>query len=108
MGTEKKTIDIHYTKSPTYRTYHLDGVFGGLTPKGIFIDIFTEQISPPSKIVHEIKEDGNIGDEIVRTNEKVGLLREFQCGIVIDINKAVSIKNWLENKINEFQIGVQK
>jgi len=108
MGAEIKTVDIYYTKSPTYRTYHLDGIFGGLTPKGIFVDIFTEHISPPSKIVHQIKEDGKIGDEIGRINNEPGLLREYQCGIAINIENAISIRNWLDTKIDEYEKNALK
>ena len=54
MSKDKKTIEFYYEKSNTYRTYHVDGVFGGLTNTGIFIDIFTERSYPPSKTIHEI------------------------------------------------------
>ena len=29
-----KDIQIHYIKTSSYRTYHVDGAYGGLTPNG--------------------------------------------------------------------------
>lgn len=106
MSKDKKTIEFYYEKSNTYRTYHVDGVFGGLTNTGIFIDIFTERSYPPSKTIHEIVDKEKLGDEINTVQDKTGVLRELECGLILDINTAISINKWLKNKIDLFKESV--
>ena len=31
---EPRELEIHFLKTKGYRSYHIDGAFGGLTPKG--------------------------------------------------------------------------
>ena len=32
--SKQKVLEFHYIKNQSYRSYYVDGVFGGLTPKG--------------------------------------------------------------------------
>jgi hypothetical protein len=94
-----KTIDIYYKKTNNYRTYHVDGVFGGVTPRGKFyIELYIDRSPTPQTIRHKIDEDGKIGDEVNREG-KEGIIREIEAGLIMDYDVARSIRDWLDAKI---------
>lgn len=98
-----KEINIHFIKTSSYRSYHVDGAYGGLTPKGdIYCEFFIDRNVTPQTIVHEIEEDGRLGDS-KKVIGKDGFVRQIECGIVFDVNTANALKNWLEDKIKEFE-----
>ncbi|MBU1087989.1 MAG: hypothetical protein KKD05_10815 [Candidatus Omnitrophica bacterium] len=99
---EKKVIDVHYLKTLAYRSYQVDGIFGGITPKGkLYCELFIERSVTPKKTTHEILPDSRIGKEISREG-KEGLIREIECGMTFDIETAKAIKTWLEKKIKDY------
>ncbi len=99
-------IELHYIKTASYRTYHVDGAFGGLTPRGnIYCDFFVERAPTPQSMVHKITRDGQLGDEKNRTG-KDGLVRQIECGISLDIKAAINLKTWLDEKIEEYQKNI--
>lgn len=100
---ETKNIKITYKRTPNYRTYNIEGIVGGLTPKGkIFIDLFNEQFPIAEFVTHELSENGFLG-KIVNKKVEEGVIREIDCGIYLDIPTAVVIVDWLSARIKEFQ-----
>ena len=96
-----KSLKFQYLKADSYITYHVDGVFGGVTPKGmVHMDVFTEKFPTPSCISHELSEDGKLGGEIDRV-VRDGIIRELQAGLVMDLNTARQFRDWLSAKIEE-------
>jgi hypothetical protein len=103
-----QSIDIHYIKIPSYRTFCTSGAFGGITPKGqIYMELFVERAATPQVVTHQINDNGSLGKELKRQG-KVGVVREIECGIVFDIGTAKSMKRWLEDKINEYDKLLQE
>jgi len=95
----KQEIEFHYLKMANYRSYHADGVFGGITPQGnIYMELFLERAPTPKSIIHEINEDGSLGRELSRQG-KAGLIREIEAGVVLDLATAEVVVNWLTDKI---------
>ena len=95
-----ETVDIHYIKTNNYRTYHVDGIFGGLTPdaKKIYIELFVQRSVTPKRIQYEVK--GNrIGKEIGSREGLDGLVREIESGIVMDVEVAKVLRDWLDKNI---------
>ena len=96
-------VDFHYLKMPGYRTYHVDGFFGGLTPRGtLYMELFVERAVTPQLVRHKIADDGTLGEEVKREG-KSGVVREVECGIALDINAAKSCRDWLDDKIKEHE-----
>lgn len=94
-----KEITMNYLKVPSYRSYHVDGAFGGISPNGnIYCEFFIERNVTPQKVVHFLTDVGTLGEEKERVG-KEGLVREIESGIVFDINTACLLKDWLEEKI---------
>ncbi len=97
---QRKELELHYLKTNDYRSFHVDGVFGGITPKGnIYMELFLERAPTPKKIVYELNENGTLGKEVSHES-KAGLIREIEAGIVLDLATAESINSWLKEKIN--------
>lgn len=98
-----ETLKFIYNKTSSYRTYNVEGVFGGLSPKNkIFIEFFNEKLPVPESVVHEVTEDGILGKEIEKKAFK-GIIREIECGIYLDIPTAIAFSNWLEARIKQFK-----
>jgi len=96
-----KQVTYFMEKSPLYKNVHVDGVFGGITPKGLInISFYLERGAIPKKIINSITEKNTIGSEISREG-KEGIIREIECGVILDINTAKLINKWLSDKIKE-------
>ena len=99
-------IDFHWIKNASYRTVHVDGAFGGLSPKGDYINmsLFTERWPIPRQTTHAV-----IGGQIDSKNIKErigveGIVREVEINLVFDSRTAQSMVDWLKLKIKDAQI----
>jgi len=102
-----KELDIHYIKSNCYRTFHVDGIFGGVTPGGkIHAATFVERQVLPETVRQKVGSDGKLGVEISRVT-KQGITREIEAGLVMDINMAKTFRDWFDSKIKEFEKAVE-
>jgi len=111
MATPKKTkakkgkaissdITFHYQKTPSYRSFHVDGAHGGLSPKGnLHMNVFVERPSIPK--IEKYKISGN-NLELVSKDGKEGIIREVECELIMDYNSMRLIHKWLGEKIEEF------
>jgi hypothetical protein len=95
------TLDFHFIKTANYRTHHADGAYGGLTPRGdVYFEFFVERLPTPNMITQSVSNEGILGDTI-KTETKTGIIREIECGVVMDILSAKAFHEWLGTKINE-------
>jgi len=103
MNKDKKNeIKFNYIKNNNLIMNHVDGLHGGLTPRGhIIMSFFCERFPIPQSVTHEII-DGNIGIETNKTS-KEGIIREIVSGVIIDLETAKSINAWLSGKIKEME-----
>lgn len=103
MGKKKETITFHYLKSNNFIIHHIDGIYGGVTPKGfIGINFFSERFPIPKTVTQELIDGKQLGKEIsIETKE--GVIRQVECGVVMNIDTAKSIYKWLERQIIEYE-----
>jgi len=97
---------FEYIKSSDFRTLHIDGIFGGLAPQGRFIHmaVFAERHPLPQKTFHALKA-GMLGPEDLTKREgRVGIVRELEADLVMDIETARSMHEWLGVKIQEMTL----
>lgn len=100
---KKNSLIINYIKTNSYRTYHVDGVHGGLTPKlNLYMDLFIDRNVTPKKIEHKIDDEGTLSKGTV-VESLEGAVREIECGLIMDIKTAKSIHKWLGNQINQIE-----
>lgn len=99
------SITIHNIKNSLYRQVHVDGAHGGITPSGfINVNFFSQRGVIPKGTEFEINSEGQITRPIKDIDDsKQGIIREFEFGTYMDINTCISIKEFLERKIEEYK-----
>lgn len=102
---DKEKLTFHYIKSPQYRVSHADGAHGGITPPGkIQMNFYSERTPIPQTTFHEINEDRSLGAELEKERiGKTGIIREIDTTIIIDINTAKNLVEWLNQKIQTIE-----
>ncbi len=103
---KKNEITVFNKISHNFRELHVDGAYGGLTPKNLLnINFYAERFPIPKSIIHDLS-NRTITDS---SDSKVGIIREFEFGIYVDLHVAKQLSEFLLNKISEFeQITKQK
>jgi hypothetical protein len=103
MKKEDK-IEFHYIKSPHFKTFLTSGAYGGVSPNGLISMAFYVERSPiPRKTAFNI-ENGKLGNEISELKEgKEGVIREVDCNILMDVDTAKNVRNWLDNHIKSLE-----
>ncbi len=99
----KRKVEVHfeYGRTPGYRNFHVDGIYGGLTPKGVLhMDFFVEKNPIPEKESYLI--EGSKLNPSARDCSKA-VLREVEGGLIMDYNMMKSMRAWLDTKIEEFE-----
>ncbi|RYE56055.1 MAG: hypothetical protein EOP48_08840 [Sphingobacteriales bacterium] len=98
-------ITVHNKISPHYKEVHVDGAFGGITPRGqISLSFYAERNPIPKSTDFEITEAGTVGDKITDSVDSLaGVLRQFEVGIYMDLNSAKSLVDFLSAKVYELE-----
>ncbi len=98
---QESAINFHYLKSAEFRTYHVDGAFGGIAPSGKYIhmSIYTERHPLPRQITHVV-EGNSVGAEIDRVTRD-GIIRELQADLVFGKETAITMVEWLQGKLGQ-------
>lgn len=96
-----KQISFHYLKSSSFRTIHVDGAHGGVTPRGdaIHLSLFSERFPIPVQVTNEL-EHGQVGNELSRVSRE-GIVREVEVSAIMSIETAEKVANWLLNKVED-------
>ena len=96
-------VGFDYIKSNQYQDIFIDGVHGGLTPRGkLQMSIFTERNSIPKHIVHKLSPEGKLGEEI--KEERVArkdIIRDVESTLIMDSETALSIYHWLGDNLKK-------
>lgn len=100
VATPKK-ITISFRRGDCYRLIPVNGVWGGVTPRGdIKADLFHESASVPEMITHEVTPQGTLGREVKRT-PSTSVERTVFAGMVLTPEQAESIGSWLVERARE-------
>ena len=95
-------VKFDYIKGNFFRVVHADGIFGGVTPSlDIHMDVWSQRSPIPKQVVHEVKPDKTVGEEIV--DERVvrdAIVREVEVGVVFNFAMAKLMVDWLNDKIS--------
>lgn len=93
-------VTFHYQKTSSYRSYHVDGAYGGLSPNGnLHIQPYVERAPIPKTETYKIQK-GKL--EIVSKVGKEGVIRDIECELIMDYGTMVVVHEWLGKKIDEF------
>jgi|APGre2960657468_1045069.scaffolds.fasta_scaffold17883_4 hypothetical protein len=102
MAAKKKKITFHNKISPQFRSIHVDGAFGGLSPRGLInINFFSERFTIPKSTDFEVNGSA-IGNKISDSpDSKDGVIREYDLGVYMDVEVAKKIIELLVAKVKE-------
>ena len=94
---------FHYVKSQNFRTLHVDGAIGGITPrKYIHCALFSEHATILRVVEVEIK-DGNATGEQSIMDGRAGYIQELEVDVMLDLDAAKALRNWLSKRIEELE-----
>ena len=98
-------LRFHYIKSNYFRVIHADGAYGGVSPRRtIQINFYSERQPIPQLTVHGVAGDGALSGEL--PDERVvrdGIVREIEAGVIVTLEAAESLRDWLSDNINKLQ-----
>ena len=102
-GDAVRVVPIHYIKSNQFRVVHADGAMGGGTPNGEFISfaLFSERLPFPLQVTQELR-DGVLSEEVGRISRE-GIVREIEVNVVLSVDAADRVANWLQERIRELR-----
>lgn len=100
MSNQEK-IQIHYIKSPHFKSFFATGIFGGVSPNGLVsMAFFVDRPPIPQSIVTSVDVETGKTKEIDGSRVvKEGVIREVDCNILLDLNTAISLRDWLDKQI---------
>lgn len=94
-----QTVEFHFIKASGFRVVHADGAWGGVGPRGaIQIAFYSERFPIPQQVTQAVDAQGVLGDEISREG-KGGVVREVEVEVIMDVDTAVAVRSWLDDKI---------
>ncbi len=100
-------IRFDYIKSNHFRVVRAEGVFGGVTPKGlIWATFWTERGPIPTQMVHPVAPEGTLEPEDrSRRVVRDAMIREAEVNVTLDLPTAVAFREWLDEKIKLVESG---
>ena len=103
---DEKKLTINFKKAKDYRIVFANRIFGGLTPSGehVQFDLMVDHNQNPEYMKHPVHQNGQV--DISRENEErfpedTQIMREAQIGVILSLNDAKSIADWLYEKVGQ-------
>lgn len=98
-------LPVYYIKSNYYRVIHVDGIYGGGTPTpgNIMMTVFNHKMPIPERAVNDAQ-----GKEIREKRVvKYGIENEAEVSLVMDLNTARIVHQWLDSTIKNTEALLQ-
>lgn len=98
------SVTFKYKFADNYNPVYVNGAYGGVSPRGeIIANFFLERLPLPNSVTHKVDENGIVGEIIDERNNPRDLNKSFirfvQSGIVVNIETAKQIRDWLDKHI---------
>lgn len=106
MDKTNKKIQFKYVFKEDYNPIYANGVYGGVNHKGEFVlNFYQERQAIPNSVVHEVEEDGKLGDVIKKSPEDVDeiMIRYIVAGVTLQYSEAKNIYSWFGKLLKEFE-----
>jgi hypothetical protein len=102
MSGKPSNIEIRYVRLPAFRSFHVDGVFGGFTPRGqLFMNFYVEHTPLPERMVYRWNNDGPPVEDREAREQVAGTERMVECGIILDVSTALTLRDWLTSALEQ-------
>ena len=90
-------IKCYFIKSNFFRVIHADGVWGGVTPHmNIQMSFFSERTPIPKVTTAQVTPSGI---KEINKETKIGIIREVEVDVIMDLETAKALRFWLDEKI---------
>jgi hypothetical protein len=94
-------VQFHYIKNPHFRVVHVDGAYGGPTPRGlIHVAVYSERQAIPQITEHQISSTGTLGDQEVISGRE-GIVREIDVDLMMTRQVAADLRDWLSRAVEQ-------
>lgn len=101
---QKHILKIKYTKSDDHQSYTASGVYGGIELSGyISMNFYRDNLPLPEFADMEVDSQTK---KILKTKHPpndYNVIREIKSSIIVDLENAKRIKNWLNDRIKELE-----
>lgn len=100
-----RILKFHYLKSVHFRVVHVDGITGGIAPRGgIQMAVFNERAPIPQQVTHEFTPQNTLGPEdVTKRVVRDGVVREVEVNLMMGLEIAKSIRDWLTEQIRQLE-----
>jgi len=104
-----------YHKPEDYKQYYVNGVYGGMTPRGELLchffveyaDIPAEERLPLLEGVPQLDKAMRV-ERIKHSPKEIVLRRDVRVGLIIPAHQISSVANWMLDKLKASKIVVEK
>jgi len=98
-------LEFDFEKSNYFRVIHVDGVYGGMSPATqlLHVAVYNERQPIPKKVFHNLTDGMPQPENLAKRQVRPGLFREVEADLVMSVEMAVILRNWLDEKITEIQ-----
>ncbi len=97
----KREVHFRYIKASDYKSHHVDGIHGGLTGRGLLhMNFFVEKQPFPDTETYVLEENSLKLSSEKKTEPAI---REVEGALIMDYNTMKSMRDWLDNKIKDFE-----
>lgn len=98
----KKQIKYKYVIPDNLKDCYVNGVWGSVNAKGeLHMIMFSERLPAPTLVVHDI-DDNKVLSEPSKVEVGGDILRLAQASVVMDIRTAVTLHEWLGERIKSY------
>jgi hypothetical protein len=102
-------ISFDLIKGTQFRGIHADGVWGGVTPQGLFsLTFYNERFPIPRQLTHTLKEDGTLGPEIEGARlSRSALVREAEFCVYMNLNVVKALSEFLQTQLEKIEVATK-
>lgn len=97
---------VEYKKSDLHRVVHVNGVYGGNTPRGeLSFDFTSEYMKRPTAETYKVQENGNLGRKVSDEGEQNKIVRERHFTAIMNPDTTRSVAELMLAQVFEVPQG---
>lgn len=102
------TVAFDYIKGSCFRSIHVDGAVGSLTPNGhVHLVLYSERPAIPRRELYKINDDGSLGD-VVETESRDSIVRELEADLFLTKETVASLQKMFADVLTDISESAEK